>query len=198
MKTEQNHNQLLKIVRSLLTLNFMPRFWQMPVFIMLGLAVGTGFFVVHISRAPSYLSDDARTCINCHIMVPQFATWQRSSHARVAACNDCHVPHDSVLKKYAFKMRDGLRHAAMFTFRLEPQVIRASAEAKHVIQGNCIQCHQQLLSFVSPSQLSERQCISCHREVPHGNVHSLSSAPNVRYPHLPPVTTSPFVGELSR
>ncbi|MBU0764814.1 MAG: hypothetical protein KJ607_08270 [Bacteroidetes bacterium] len=45
-----------------------------------------------------HLSDNPETCMNCHIMAPQFATWNHSSHREVTGSNDCHreVPHGRV------------------------------------------------------------------------------------------------------
>src|SRR3970040_396575 len=96
-----------------------PPKWRIPVIITLGVLIGIGLLILRISNAASYLSDNPNACINCHVMTPQFATWQRSSHARVATCNDCHVPQDNLIRTYAFKASDGLRHSFMFTFRLE-------------------------------------------------------------------------------
>ena len=149
--------------------------------------------MVHISRAPSYLSDDPATCINCHVMIPQFATWQNSSHARVASCNDCHVPQDNVFRKYLFKAKDGLRHSYVFTFRLEPQVIRATKMAKEAIQENCLRCHGNLVHSVSLEQTGSMDpsdallCWDCHRQTPHGNVRSLSATPFARVPRITPI-----------
>ena len=103
-------------------------------------------FSFHISRAPSYLSDNPETCTNCHIMSPQYATWSHSSHRENAHCNDCHVPHDNVVNKYYFKAKDGIRHATVFTLRNEPQVIFIKDEGKEVVQHNCVRCHINLLS----------------------------------------------------
>jgi cytochrome c nitrite reductase small subunit len=92
--------------------------WKLPVIMVLGIFVGLGMHVLYIANAASYLSDDPEACVNCHVMNPQFATWQRGSHGRVATCNDCHVPHDNIAHTYYFKAQDGLRHSTMFTFRL--------------------------------------------------------------------------------
>jgi len=155
---------------------------------LVGLAVvGLAGYVTSISNASSYLSDDPKACINCHIMAPQYATWQHSSHARAATCNDCHVPHDSTLRKYAYKAKDGSRHAFMFTFRMEPQVITATQDSKEVIQQNCIRCHSTVVSEVAFGvHRDDRACADCHREVPHGRIHSLSSTPNAAVPPLEP------------
>jgi cytochrome c nitrite reductase small subunit len=162
-----------------------PDKWKIPVIIILGMLTGLGVYVFHISNAISYLGEDPKTCINCHIMRPQFATWERGSHGRGTTCNDCHVPHDNIFNKYYFKASDGLRHATMFTLRLEPQVIQIKDAGKYAVQQNCIRCHQNQIHPVSLRAInakgitddSEIYCWHCHREVPHGRVNSLSSTP---------------------
>jgi cytochrome c nitrite reductase small subunit len=167
-----------------------PTKWKLPVIIAAGIFVGLGAFVFYISRAHSYLSDEPATCVNCHIMTPQYATWNHSSHREWANCNDCHVPHDHVFNKYYFKAKDGLRHATIFTLRNEPQVIFIKDEGKEVVQKNCIRCHSAVLTdhriLMKTNEYykfrKERKCWDCHREVPHGRVNSLSSVPNARVP----------------
>lgn len=182
-----------------------PGNWKLPVIIMLGIFSGLFIFVFHISRAPSYLSDKPETCVNCHIMTPQYATWFHSSHREHAHCNDCHVPHNNVLNKYYFKAKDGLRHATIFTLRREPQVIFIKEEGEKAVHENCIRCHSNL---ITDSKLlmkttdfhhyrTERKCTECHREVPHGRVNSLSSTPNARVP-LPPSPVPKWLNELTK
>lgn len=167
--------------------------WRPIAIILYGLIVGGVIFIIHISNATSYLSDDPKTCVNCHVMTPQYATWFHSSHREAATCNDCHVPHNNVLNKYYFKAKDGMRHATIFTLRGEPQVIKIHEEGQEVVQNNCIRCHSNLLQ---DSKLKiatqeyhnfreDRPCWECHREVPHGRVNSLSAVPNARVPLLP-------------
>jgi cytochrome c nitrite reductase small subunit len=122
-------------------------------------------------------------------MATQYVTWQHGSHARVATCNDCHVPHTSPLAHYTFKAKDGLWHATVFTMRWEPQVIRLSAAAVPVVEGNCRRCHAVLLDD-APAAVhasGDLRCWDCHREVPHGAVRSLSATPGVFQPRLPPL-----------
>lgn len=184
-------------IRALFALSFIPAAWRLPVFAVFGIAVGLWLVLVRVSELPSYLSDSPRTCINCHVMVPQYVTWQRSSHFHFATCNDCHVPHENEMRKYAFKARDGLRHATIFAWRLEPQVIRATRESRHVIETNCRRCHQQTISSVPALHGNGRNCGDCH-SVPHGKVHSLASTPNVPVPRLPPVTSWPYGEEWEK
>lgn len=163
-----------------------PPGWRDPVIVLLGIFFGLGAYAVYISRAPSYLSDDPQTCINCHVMNTQYYDWMHSSHRRVANCNDCHVPHDNFFRKYAFKAQDGLRHAAIFTLRNEPQVIYIREAGREVVQENCVRCHEktvgtEFMYAVQPSYhnwLRERNCLDCHRETPHSRVNSISSGPN--------------------
>lgn len=166
-----------------------PDKWKTTVIILLGVIFGIGIFVFKTSKAYSYLSDKPETCVNCHIMAPQYATYAHSSHREWATCNDCHVPHNNIFSKYYFKAKDGLRHATMFTLRLEPQVIFIKDEGKEVVQQNCIRCHNKLLDVdakLAQKQFvhkrTDRSCVDCHREIPHGRVNSLSSTPNARVP----------------
>src|SRR5512132_4191003 len=125
-----------------------PPTWRVPVIVALGVLTGIGLLILRLSNAVSYLSDEPRTCVNCHVMAPQYATWQHSSHMRVATCTDCHVPHDNAIRTYAFKAQDGMPHAYVFTFRLEPQVIQIKDAGKAAVQENCIRCHQALVDRV--------------------------------------------------
>lgn len=182
-------------MKNLIWFFFPPRQWRVPAVIVLGMFVGVGLFALYAGNAFSYLSDDPAACVNCHVMAPQYATWQRSSHARVATCNDCHVPQDNVLRTYLFKAQDGLRHASMFTFRLEPQVIHIKDAGMEAVQENCIRCHGVLTERVHAGDVYLKDvhagngvlCWQCHREVPHGRVNSLASTPYARVPRLTPI-----------
>ena len=169
-----------------------PPKWRFSVIVILGIFAGLVIHILNISNAVSYLSDDPKTCVNCHVMYPEYATWERGSHGRVTTCNDCHVPQDNVVRKYMFKASDGLRHATMFTFRMEPQVIRIKDAGRNVVQENCIRCHANFLHPIALRSMgaesiddnSDRVCWDCHRETPHGKVHSLSSAANIIRPDV--------------
>jgi cytochrome c nitrite reductase small subunit len=167
-----------------------PPGWKIPVIILLGIFTGLVVYVFRISKAHSYLSDEPKTCVNCHIMAPQYATWQHSSHREWATCNDCHVPQQNMAVSYYFKAKDGLRHATIFTLRAEPQVIQIKEAGIDVVQDNCVRCHEDLitdahlLAFNQKTHhyRTDRLCWECHREVPHGRVNSISSVPYARVP----------------
>jgi cytochrome c nitrite reductase small subunit len=167
-----------------------PENWKLPVILISGILVGLFIHIFYSSKAYSYLSDDPKTCVNCHIMAPQYATWNHSAHREVTNCNDCHVPHNNVFNKYYFKTKDGLRHATMFTLRKEPQVIYIHEAGQQVVQSNCIRCHTDKITDSKVLNLTneyhqyrtDRKCWECHRETPHGRINSLSSVPNARVP----------------
>ncbi len=156
-----------------------------------GIIAGLAVYIVYMSRAYSYAGDDPGACVNCHIMASSYQSWQRSSHANWATCNDCHVPHDNLVSKYAFKAKDGLYHAAVFTAGAEPDVIRPRDASYAVIMENCIRCHTELnTEFVKTGMAkyadvkngSVRACWDCHRDVPHTVSSNISSSPNAIVP----------------
>ncbi|MDO5510983.1 MAG: cytochrome c nitrite reductase small subunit [Weeksellaceae bacterium] len=157
--------------------------WEVPAVIVFAAFIGLGFYTLHLSKATSYLSDDPQACINCHVMTPHYMTWNKSSHREVAHCNDCHVPQDNFVRKYAFKAKDGFWHSYVFTTRTEPQVIRTKGAAPQVIRDNCVRCHEdqvtdaRLDGFVAThhADRTDRLCWDCHKEVPHGRVSSLAA-----------------------
>ena len=152
-------------------------------------AFGVFGYVVNASHMVSYLSEDPRVCINCHVMNTQYATWQHSSHRERATCVQCHLPQDSMVDKMIAKARDGFNHSVAMTFRTyEHNQIRISEDASRRIQNSCITCHKELVSqmiesnksyaMVMGGSLVERRCWDCHRVTAHGSTRSLTTTPN--------------------
>lgn len=159
--------------------------------VLLGIMFGGGIYFLYLLRAHTYLGDDSKACINCHIMTPYYATWMHSSHGRDATCNDCHVPNDNVVEKYAFKGMDGMKHVFAFLTHSEHQVPEAQEASSQVIMNNCIRCHTNLNSELVKTgkvdymmtQVGEgKACWDCHRSVPHGGKNSLSATPGAIVP----------------
>lgn len=166
-----------------------PRRWFIPVVILLGTMAGSGAYTFYVSRAWTYISDKPETCINCHIMAPQYTTWRHSSHRERTVCNDCHVPQNNIFKSYYFKAMDGMRHSAIFTTRGYDQSIRMLEPGNRVVQENCIRCHEHLNERVKTGVTYDdaksgmgKRCWDCHRDVPHGKVRSLSVTPFTQVP----------------
>ena len=128
--------------------------WKVTALIVCGVLVGGGGLFMYLLRAHTYLGDDPAACVNCHIMASYYATWMHSSHSRDATCNDCHVPHENIVKKWAFKGMDGMKHVGAFLTKSEPQAIQAEAASAQVIMNNCIRCHTQLTNeFVDAGKI---------------------------------------------
>jgi cytochrome c nitrite reductase small subunit len=157
-----------------------------------GIIAGLAAYTLYASRAWAYLSDQPSACVNCHIMAPYYATWSHSSHGRDVTCSDCHIPHDNPARKWYFKSTDGIKHAAAFTLRKEPQVIQAKPGSDNIIRQNCIRCHTQLnTEFVktgrteAPAKMADEstRCWHCHRNIPHQGANSLSATPSAIIPY---------------
>ena len=163
---------------------------RIPAFFLLGVFCGLGLLLAHVSRVASYLVDSPDTCMNCHVMTDVYVSHKHSSHGRDVTCNDCHVPHTSLVREYAFKAQDGIRHACVFTLRAEPQAMKLSAGAVPIVQENCVRCHEGQVSEVSASRHrhGDQRCWDCHRDIVHSHVQSLSASPSVSRPALSPIT----------
>ena len=180
--------------------------WRYPAIIITGAFVGLFVYTFFHSRAYSYLSDNPRTCVNCHLMSPYYATWTHSSHGRNTTCVDCHVPHNNILNKYYFKAKDGLRHSAVFTMRAEKTPLQAIPASSQVIMNNCIRCHEQLnTEFVKTGRMDFKEmkkhggqaCWDCHREVPHTRSRSEVSTPNALVP-MPDTTVPDWLNDAMK
>ncbi len=178
---------MIRFIRKLI-FTFLPQSnWLFIAIMLSGISIGFAAYAFYISRAWSYASDKPEACINCHVMTTEYVTWKHSSH-RQMVCNDCHVPHDNFFKKYLFKANDGLRHATIFTLRLEDQATIMKEAGNKVVASNCFKCHQSLFASLTvndpkkESKINSRACWDCHREVPHGSVKSLSSTSAIMVP----------------
>lgn len=157
--------------------------WRSVAVFSIAVILGFAAFTAKEAEVISYLSDDPQACVNCHVMTPVYNSWMHSSHREWASCNDCHVPHNNVFNQYYFKAKDGLYHASIFTLRAEPEVIFMREESEKVVQNNCLRCHVQQVTETKyvgwidshMSNRTDRTCWSCHKEVPHGKIHGLST-----------------------
>lgn len=144
------------------------RAWTVAV--LLGILGGVGAYTLHEGEGLSYLSSDPQACVNCHIMQPQFDSWQKASHHGVAVCVDCHLPHD-FLGKYVAKADNGYRHSKAFTFGDFHEPIVLVQRNSEILQENCLHCHHDLVEHLLPPNsdpAQELSCVHCHRSVGHG------------------------------
>ena len=84
-----------------------------------------------------------------------------------------------------------LYHAAVFTAKAEPDVIRPRDASYEVIMQNCIRCHTQLntefvktgmVKYADTKNGSAMACWDCHRDVPHTKISNITSSPNAIVP----------------
>lgn len=133
-----------------------------------GSLVGVGVFTFVFARGLSYLSDDPKACINCHVMERQYSGWIAGSHAHVATCNDCHAPHDNLVSKYIVKADNGFWHGLKFTTGDYPENIEIRQSNRDVTNQACLYCHADMTSNMRISAGGEQiDCTSCHRDVGH-------------------------------
>ena len=135
-----------------------------------GLLVGMGMFTFHTAKGTSYLSNDPKTCINCHVMREQYESWGKSSHHDVATCNDCHVPH-AFVGKWLAKAEHGWNHSKAFTTGNYHDPIEVKPKSFHDLLENCQCCHGDITSEISAHHHKPGQeplnCVRCHSNVGH-------------------------------
>jgi cytochrome c nitrite reductase small subunit len=153
---------------------------------LVGLTAGLGAFTFGYARGASYLGHDPAACANCHVMQEHFDAWLKSSHRSVAACNDCHTPHN-VVGKYAVKAKNGFWHSFYFTTGRYPDPLRITPANRRVTENACRGCHAEITAAIVPTQPRGRptpaphdaypspdhaadrsaSCIRCHQYVGH-------------------------------
>jgi cytochrome c nitrite reductase small subunit len=132
---------------------------------------GIGAYTFRYAEGLSYLSSDPKACVNCHIMQPQYAGWQKSSHHAAAVCVDCHLPQ-AFIPKYIAKTENGYRHSKEFTAQTFAEPIRVQPRAREILQENCVRCHSDMVHQLNqgdPRGPGNVECIHCHSGVGHGD-----------------------------
>ncbi len=138
--------------------------------ILLGALIGIGLFTFDYAKGTAYLSNDPTACTNCHVMQEYFDAWQKASHHTVAACNDCHLPHNFV-GKWIAKGDNGMRHSWANTFQNFHEPIQIIHRNSVTLQNNCLRCHEGLTHNMLASSTIDsdlNSCIHCHSDVGHG------------------------------
>ena len=130
-----------------------------------------GAFTFYYAEGHSYLSKNPEACVNCHIMNPQYDSWQKASHHTAATCAQCHLPQGSFVGKYMSKAENGFNHSKAFTLQNFHEPIAITQKNSRILQKNCIYCHSQItenLTHGSTTDTDAVSCVHCHRSVGHG------------------------------
>jgi cytochrome c nitrite reductase small subunit len=137
--------------------------------VLVGAMLGIGLYTFGYAQGASYITDNPAACVNCHVMREQFESWMKSSHARVAVCNDCHTP-PGLVPRYTTKAVNGFFHAWAFTTGWFPDQIRITDRNIRVTESSCIKCHEGMVHGIRGTRGPRHQdvsCIACHARVGH-------------------------------
>ncbi len=131
--------------------------------------LGLSTYTFAYAEGLSYLSNDPKACVNCHIMREQYDGWQKTTHHAVATCNDCHVPENFV-GKYWTKGEHGFRHSKGFTFQDFHEPIQMTACSRDVVNENCVRCPQGTVHDITAQDaaVGRLDCTRCHTGIGHG------------------------------
>jgi len=130
----------------------------------------------------------AEFCARCHTMEPFAQSHEKDVHGGdnpggvVAACTDCHLPHDSAAQHLLTKAQTGLKDVwaqAVYVLHKPDWIANLEHRANFVYDSGCLSCHRALerassdnpaasaahrAYFKSPDSQS---CVMCHRRVGH-------------------------------
>ena len=131
--------------------------------------VGLSLVTFHYAEGTSYLGTEPSVCANCHIMWPQYDSWQKASHHTVATCVDCHLPAKG-LRKYLSKLENGFNHSRAFTLQNFHEPIVITPRNAALLHENCLRCHGALMHDVTAAGGGDApRCVRCHITVGHGD-----------------------------
>lgn len=133
-----------------------------------GLILGMAIFTFFYGKGYSYLSNDSKACVNCHIMRDQYESWKKNPHASHTTCNSCHTA-ENFYYKYFNKVENGFNHALKFTTGIHSDPIKIREHNFNITMQSCLRCHSQLIESIQhQNALTEgRSCVQCHQNVGH-------------------------------
>src|SRR3954465_7301721 len=138
--------------------------------VLIGVLLGLGSFTFNYASGLSYLSNDPKACVNCHIMNDEYNAWTKGSHHAIATCNDCHLRH-SFVAYYFDKASNGWNHSKAFTLQNFHEPIMINEHNSRILQGNCLRCHEEMVHEIvagNKLDISSVKCVTCHMTVGHG------------------------------
>jgi len=141
-----------------------------------GILLGVGTVTFRYAEGMSYFSTNPAACANCHIMQPQYDSWQKASHHIAATCVDCHLPADFV-GKYIAKATNGWNHSKAFTLQDFHEPIVIKQKNSNILHRNCLRCHADLVHAQGGADDGATpRCVRCHASVGHGEPVGLGGA----------------------
>ncbi len=121
---------------------------------------------IRVTMYPSF-------CGKCHVMAPEYVTWEASSHVRVA-CTDCHIQPG--LGNLIIHKISALKELLMYATNTYEVPIKMSSKLPDEV---CTQCHSTFREYTPSGDLiipherhaaKQVRCVECHSGVAHGNI----------------------------
>jgi cytochrome c nitrite reductase small subunit len=121
---------------------------------------------LRLTMSPSF-------CVKCHVMTPEYVTWQASSHVQIP-CTSCHIK-PGLGNLVAHKISAGRELLLYYTGTYSRPI-----KMRHKLPDEvCTQCHSTYRSYTPSGDLiiphdkhAEKKvlCVECHSGVAHGNI----------------------------
>lgn len=118
-------------------------------------------------------TSDPKYCAVCHVMAPEYATWQASSHAQIK-CIQCHSK-PGLANRVLYK-GETLKEIALYTTNTYKLPIKMNEQIEDQV---CVSCHSQNRSITPSGDLivphdkhaaKKVACVVCHKGIAHGNI----------------------------
>ena len=118
-----------------------------------GSALGTGGYAVYYGEGLSYLSNDPKACVNCHIMRDHYDGWAEGQPPRRRDLQ--RLPHPARLHPQVpgRRRRTGSGTPRGSRFRTSTSRSGSARRTAAVLQKNCIHCHHDVVrrTILGPS-----------------------------------------------
>lgn len=136
--------------------------------LLIGVPAGTSVATFIYADGISYLKNDPKACMNCHVMQSHYDSWMSSTHRSVATCNTCHTS-GNIVSVYSQKALNGFLHSWAFTTGDFHEPLQIKGFNRKIALSNCLNCHSNFIenSGFGHSGFGKRDCLSCHQGVGH-------------------------------
>ena len=137
------------------------------------LITGIVLFVVMAAAGALKMTMAPSFCAKCHVMTPEYVTWEASSHARIS-CTSCHIK-PGLGNLLIHKLTASKELLLYFTDTYERPIKMSHKLSDEV----CIQCHSNhrnitpSLDLIVPHDKhadKKVNCVECHMGVAHGTI----------------------------
>jgi cytochrome c nitrite reductase small subunit len=106
-------------------------------------------------------------CGSCHEMEPWLEGFRESDHSDLDSCNDCHLPHDSVVSYYFWEGVVGTRDLVKHAVGAIPETIEPRERTRVWVRDNCLRCHDDEIEEGHTEGREFCSAPGCHDDVFH-------------------------------